>query len=92
MGKLLHAALSHFGIHIRLTGGKRVTQHICEWNWPDCMALIVLENLLHMAPCTTETSDDQETVCQENNDSNLLHRIAQDIIIIAVGIPKVIWL
>lgn len=54
--------------------------------------LIVLENLIHMAPCTAETSDDQETVCQENNNSNLFHRIAQDIIIIAVGIPKVIWL
>lgn len=32
--------------------------------------LMVLRNPIHMAPCTRETSDNQETACQEDNNSS----------------------
>jgi len=35
----------------------------------------VLRNLIHMAPCTTKTSDNKETACQENKNSSLFHLI-----------------
>lgn len=70
METLLHAALTHFGIHISPTGGWRVTQHFL-WMERSRLpgTLTVLRNPIHMAPCTRETSDNQETACQENNSS-----------------------
>lgn len=60
MGKLLLVFPSQPGIHVRLAGGRRLVQIFCEWNWPDwTVQLMVLWNLIHMASCATEASDNK---------------------------------
>lgn len=75
MDKLLHAALSHFGTHIRRQVGKSDAAFLWMEGTRLHGTLIALRNPIHMAPCTRETSDNQETACQENNNSSLFNLI-----------------
>ena len=77
-GKKKQMHFPYFGIRIKATGGENndaaFSFFFFFFLWMERNrlrgTLMVLRNPIHMAPCTRETSDNQNAACQEDNNSS----------------------